>query len=137
MPTIAYANCKWCHLSITYACLCSDRDKGREYSQQFEDGCVKLEEFLVHSEAETKQRTSLIELLEQSELFYDAQYSEAKIVANVSALLHILNGLSTSFTIQECFVSEFWLCVLKLTQLVLTKYFQFFFSFYINHIPDY
>ena len=61
-----------------------DRDRGREFSQQFEEACVKLEDYVAQVEGETKERTMLIELLEQSELFYDAQYSEAKIVANVS-----------------------------------------------------
>lgn len=33
---------------------------------------------------EIKDRATMIEMLEQSELYYDAQYGEAKIVANVS-----------------------------------------------------
>lgn len=35
-------------------------------------------------EEEIKDRAALVELLEESELFYDAQHGEAKIVANVS-----------------------------------------------------
>ena len=37
-------------------------------------------------EQEIKDRTALIESLEETEVFYDAQYGEAKIVANVSAI---------------------------------------------------
>jgi hypothetical protein len=36
---------------------------------------------------EIKEQSALVELLEQSELFYDAQHGEAKIVANVSILI--------------------------------------------------
>ena len=34
-------------------------------------------------EQELKDRAALIESLEEAEVFYDAQYGEAKIVANV------------------------------------------------------
>ena len=34
-------------------------------------------------EQELKDRAALIESLEETEVFYDAQYGEAKIVANV------------------------------------------------------
>ena len=35
-------------------------------------------------ERDLEKRKSLLELMEQSELFYDEQFREAKIVANVS-----------------------------------------------------
>ena len=62
----------------------TDRSHGNEFSQQFEDSCVHLEEFVVKLDAQIKSRSLLVELLEQSELYYDAQYGEAKIVTNVS-----------------------------------------------------
>lgn len=62
----------------------SDRAHGKEFSQNFEDSCVKLEEYVHLVEQEIKDRAALIESLEETEVFYDAQYGEAKIVANVS-----------------------------------------------------
>ena len=41
-------------------------------------------------EQEIKDRAALIESLEQTEVFYDAQYGEAKIVANVRLIVHVL-----------------------------------------------
>ena len=71
-------------LNLFCCCLIADKAHGKEFSQQFEDTCVKVEDYVVQLERTIKERTSLIEMLEQSELFYDAQYGEAKIVANVS-----------------------------------------------------
>lgn len=59
-----------------------DRQHGKEFSQQFEDTCCKVEHYVVQLERAIKERASLIEILEESELFYDAQYGEAKIVVN-------------------------------------------------------
>ena len=62
-----------------------DRAGGKLFSQQFEDAADRLEEFVVAMEKEVKLRTQLVDLLEKSEIFYDAQMGEAKIVANVSS----------------------------------------------------
>ena len=43
-------------------------------------------------EKELSYRQSTVEQLEQSELFYDIQYGEAKIVANVSAFSYLINN---------------------------------------------
>ncbi|XP_070541993.1 regulation of nuclear pre-mRNA domain-containing protein 2-like [Ptychodera flava] len=59
-----------------------DRNDGKRFSQQFEEGANKLEDFIKSQEKEIEERTKLVVLLEQSEIFYEAQYSEAKIVAN-------------------------------------------------------
>lgn len=65
--------------------LCfSDRAHGKEFSRQFEDACNKLEDYVVSLQKEIDHRTAMITMLEQSELFYEDQYREAKIVANVS-----------------------------------------------------
>lgn len=64
--------------------LCLDRSHGHEFSRQFEESCQKLDDYVHHLEVEIKDRADLIEMLEQSEIYYDAQYGEAKIVANVS-----------------------------------------------------
>ena len=45
---------------------------------------MKLEEYLKKLEDQSNQRKQLVELLEQSEIFYDAQFKDAKMVHNVS-----------------------------------------------------
>ncbi len=52
---------------------------------------MKLEEYVTCVENEMKERSALIELLEEGEVYYDAQYGEAKIVANVSLFLPFRN----------------------------------------------
>ena len=54
--------------------------------KQFEDSCTKLEDVLSLLGVMVKEREKLIELLEQSELYYDTQYGEAKVVTNVISL---------------------------------------------------
>ena len=61
-----------------------DRAHGKEFSQTFEESCLKLEDVLAMTEKQNVERQAMVEMLEQSELYYDAQYGEAKIVANVS-----------------------------------------------------
>lgn len=53
---------------------------------QFEDSCFKLEDFVTSIEKEIEEQQSMIEVLEHSEMFYDEQYREAKIVTNVRRL---------------------------------------------------
>ncbi|CAI9717324.1 Hypothetical predicted protein [Octopus vulgaris] len=59
-----------------------DRAHGKEFSRQFEDACNKLDDYVVSLQKEIDHRTAMITMLEQSELFYEDQYREAKIVAN-------------------------------------------------------
>ena len=44
---------------------------------------MRLEEYVSCLEREIRDRSGLTELLEHSELYYDAQYGEARIVTNV------------------------------------------------------
>lgn len=53
------------------------------FVQEFEDSGKKLESFVEALTKEIQQETAMLEQLEQSQVFYDTQYSEAKIVANV------------------------------------------------------
>ena len=62
----------------------TDKKHGKDFCQEFETACAKMDEYVKCVEREIADRNELIELLEQSELYYDAQYGEAKIVANVS-----------------------------------------------------
>lgn len=65
----------------------TDRAHGNEFSKQFEDSCVKLEDFVGSFEKGVHDRKTLITALEEGELFYQAQFGEARIVANVSMVL--------------------------------------------------
>jgi hypothetical protein len=66
---------------------CPDRSHGKLYSQQVEDIHKNLTDYVSSVEREMADRQRMIELLEQSEIFYDVQYGEAKIVANVCTSL--------------------------------------------------
>ncbi|XP_061193179.1 regulation of nuclear pre-mRNA domain-containing protein 2-like [Saccostrea echinata] len=59
-----------------------DRAHGKQFSQQFEDSCSKLENYVSSAEQQIQEQKVMIELLEQSQVFYDEQYREARIVAN-------------------------------------------------------
>ena len=62
----------------------TDRAGGKRFSQQFEDSAIKLEGYVASLTKEVELRRKIFDLLEKSEIFYEAQYGEAKIVANVS-----------------------------------------------------
>lgn len=83
----------------------TDRSHGKQCTQQIEDLHHYLEEYVSNLEKEIKERQTQQELLEQSELFYDAQYGEAKIVTNVSlrCLLGIIERFVSSF-LDNCIV---------------------------------
>lgn len=59
-----------------------DRAHGKQFSQQFEDSCSKLENYVSSAEQQIMEQKVMIEMLEQSQVFYDEQYREARIVAN-------------------------------------------------------
>lgn len=59
-----------------------DRAHGKQFSQQFEDSCSKLENYVSSAEQQIMEQKVMIEMLEQSEVFYDEQFKEARIVAN-------------------------------------------------------
>ena len=55
-----------------------------EYADDMAESCRQVRTFVTNLETETKERAALIEMLEQSELYYDAQANEANTVAMVS-----------------------------------------------------
>ncbi|GIX94089.1 regulation of nuclear pre-mRNA domain-containing protein 2 [Caerostris extrusa] len=59
-----------------------DRVHGQQFKRDFDKNTSHAEEYVVLKEQEIKERTELILLLEQSEIYYDTQRGEAKIVAN-------------------------------------------------------
>ena len=70
------------HVCVLY----SDRAHGKQFIKQFEDSCSKLENYMSSAEKKLVEEKGLIDLLVESEIFYDQQFMEAKIVANVSTL---------------------------------------------------
>lgn len=61
-----------------------DRHECGRYVDEANECQMLLESYVTDLQHENQHRSSLIEMLEQSELFYDAQNSEAAIVATVS-----------------------------------------------------
>ena len=58
---------------------------------EFENSCLKLEEYIKKLESQAKNRKQLVQLMEQSEIFYDAQFKDAEMVHNVSQIFLLLN----------------------------------------------
>lgn len=74
---------------ISLFCSCDnrmslDRSQGLQIVSEVEDTLKKLQEFVLELERHLQQRKNLLSLLEQAELFYDTQLSEACIVEKVS-----------------------------------------------------
>ena len=70
-----------------------DRSHGKEFCKQFEDSCIKIEDYVNTLEREILQRKAVLTMCENSEIFYDEQFKEAKIVANVSIVIYKNNTL--------------------------------------------
>ncbi len=66
-----------------------DKTHGKEFSLQFEDSCVQLEEYIEKLDVENQVRKGMVDMMETAQFFYDEQYREAKIVANVSSHLYM------------------------------------------------
>lgn len=65
-----------------------DRNQGVEYAEELETACRQIKNYVNNLETELKERAVLVEMLEQSQLYYDAQSSEANMVAMVSPAYH-------------------------------------------------
>ncbi|KAK2864546.1 hypothetical protein Q7C36_003700 [Tachysurus vachellii] len=59
-----------------------DKAGGKRFSKDFEDGSAKLQDFVAFLEGEVKKGPSLMEALENADIFYEMQYKEVKIVTN-------------------------------------------------------
>lgn len=62
----------------------ADKAGGNKFAKDFEDGSLKLQEFVSFLEKELKTGPPLLEALGNADIFYEMQYKEVKIVANVS-----------------------------------------------------
>ncbi|XP_035990339.1 regulation of nuclear pre-mRNA domain-containing protein 2 [Fundulus heteroclitus] len=71
-----------------------DKAGGNKFAKDFEEGSLKLEEFVGFLEKELKTGPPLLEALGNADIFYEMQYKEVKIVANAyNAFANRVNGL--------------------------------------------
>ncbi|XP_041843283.1 regulation of nuclear pre-mRNA domain-containing protein 2 [Melanotaenia boesemani] len=59
-----------------------DKAGGNKFAKDFEDGSLKLQEFVSFLEKELKTGPPLMDVLGNADIFYETQYKEVKIVAN-------------------------------------------------------
>lgn len=64
-------------------CL-TDKAEGNKFAKDFEENSQKLQEFVGFLEKELKSGPPLLDALRNADIFYEMQYKEVKIVANVS-----------------------------------------------------
>lgn len=71
-------------LLVCHLCPVPDKAGGNKFVKDVEEGSVKLQEFVGFMEKELKAGPPLLEALGNADIFYEMQYKEVKIVANVS-----------------------------------------------------
>lgn len=78
----------------SFVCLFShllpDKAEGNKFAKDFEDNTEKLQEFVAFLDKELKTAPPLLEALSNADIFYEMQYKEVKIVANVSVAFYFL-----------------------------------------------
>ncbi|KAK7865117.1 hypothetical protein R5R35_014647 [Gryllus longicercus] len=83
---VKFKRVKDSHLSLSDADALrshlKDRRQGDDVVAEVDEGVSKLQGYVNALECEIKERTELVELLEQGQAFYDNQKGEAKVVAN-------------------------------------------------------
>ena len=67
-------------------CVFADREHGNEFSTQFEESCLRLEDAAEALAKFKEDQKKLLAQLRIGEYFYDQQHSEARIVVNVRVL---------------------------------------------------
>ena len=69
-----------------------DKAGGKKFSKDFEEGSAKLQDFVSFLDKQVKTGPPLLEALGNADIFYEMQYKEVKIVANVSQLCSDMDG---------------------------------------------
>lgn len=64
--------------------IVTDKAGGKKFSKDFEEGSAQLQEFIKFLNNHCKTGAPLMEALSNADIFYETQYKEVKIVANVS-----------------------------------------------------
>lgn len=77
-----------CFNQILSLLTSTDKAGGNKFSKDFEEGSTKLQEFVTFLEGQMKAGPPLLEALGNADIFYEMQYKEVKIVANVSPQLY-------------------------------------------------
>jgi len=83
-PKTAIYNCGKIGFSNVSLLTSIDKAGGNKFSKDFEEGGTKLQEFVAFLEGQMKAGPPLLEALGNADIFYEMQYKEVKIVANVS-----------------------------------------------------
>ena len=88
---LQYTDGSWLHqglslsLKIVLACfIVTDKAGGKKFSKDFEEGSAQLQEFIKFLGNHCKNGPPLMQALSNADIFYEMQYKEVKIVANVS-----------------------------------------------------
>lgn len=68
----------------TYALMLTDKAGGKKFSKDFEEGSAQLQDFVKFLDRESKGMSPVLEAITNADIFYETQYKEVKIVANVS-----------------------------------------------------
>lgn len=78
------------------AALLSRPDKagGRKFSKDFEEGSAQLQEFIKFFNSQCKTGPPLLQALSNADIFYEMQYKEVKIVANVSVAVSVQRSVT-------------------------------------------
>ncbi|MPC83910.1 Regulation of nuclear pre-mRNA domain-containing protein 2 [Portunus trituberculatus] len=61
--------------------------------EEFEEAVIALECYLAAVQKEVEERTQVVTLLEQAEIFYETQRGEARLVANQYSNMPIKAGM--------------------------------------------
>lgn len=79
-----------CNVWLACYLFCpTDKTEGNKFAKDFEENSQKLQEFVSFLEKELKSGPPLLDALRNADIFYEMQYKEVKIVANVSVPSHV------------------------------------------------
>lgn len=73
--------------------ILTDKAGGKKFSKDFEEGSAQLQEFVKFFDKQIKTGPPLMEALSNADIFYEMQYKEVKIVANVSDSVFVVRYL--------------------------------------------
>lgn len=79
---------KICEANVESVRQYRDKAQCERFAADFATSRAKLCEFIGSLEGQSAERQRLVKMLQQAEVFYDAQYRDAKLVANVSQNLN-------------------------------------------------
>lgn len=68
----------------------ADKAGGKKFSKDFEEGSAQLQEFVKFFDKQILTGPPVMEALKNADIFYEMQYKEVKIVANVSLFVFVV-----------------------------------------------